>query len=88
MLEKAGKEWDNKSIIGIGEGEIEKFLDGDHGRKPGQTINLFRTVFGNGWYAGKVWSGKRELNPRLRPWQGRTLPLSYSRSAKSLFYLL
>jgi hypothetical protein len=22
------------------------------------------------------------LNPRLRPWQGRTLPLSYSRSAK------
>jgi hypothetical protein len=30
----------------------------------------------------KSWSGKRELNPRLRPWQGRTLPLSYSRSAK------
>ena len=28
-----------------------------------------------------VWSGKRDLNPRLRPWQGRTLPLSYSRSA-------
>ena len=26
------------------------------------------------------WSGRRELNPRLRPWQGRTLPLSYSRS--------
>jgi hypothetical protein len=26
------------------------------------------------------WSGKRDLNPRLRPWQGRTLPLSYSRS--------
>ncbi len=25
------------------------------------------------------WSGKRDLNPRLRPWQGRTLPLSYSR---------
>jgi hypothetical protein len=22
------------------------------------------------------------LNPRLRPWQGRTLPLSYSRSAE------
>ena len=35
-----------------------------------------------------LWSGKRELNPRLRPWQGRTLPLSYSRSAKSSFYLL
>src|SRR5262245_8288468 len=23
------------------------------------------------------WSGKRDSNPRLRPWQGRTLPLSY-----------
>src|ERR671932_438239 len=28
------------------------------------------------------WSGRRDLNPRLRPWQGRTLPLSYSRSRK------
>ena len=27
----------------------------------------------------KLWSGKRDSNPRLRPWQGRTLPLSYSR---------
>src|SRR5712691_8604090 len=27
----------------------------------------------------KFWSGRRDLNPRLRPWQGRTLPLSYSR---------
>ena len=26
------------------------------------------------------WSGKRDLNPRLQPWQGCTLPLSYSRS--------
>ena len=26
------------------------------------------------------WSGRRELNPRLQPWQGCTLPLSYSRS--------
>ncbi len=25
------------------------------------------------------WSGKRDLNPRLQPWQGCTLPLSYSR---------
>src|SRR5580658_9007025 len=31
--------------------------------------------------ATKIWSGRRDLNPRLRPWQGRTLPLSYSRSA-------
>ena len=29
--------------------------------------------------ASRNWSGRRDLNPRLRPWQGRTLPLSYSR---------
>ncbi len=29
------------------------------------------------------WSGKRDSNPRLRPWQGRTLPLSYSRSRRN-----
>ncbi len=28
------------------------------------------------------WSGKRDLNPRLQPWQGCTLPLSYSRPQK------
>ena len=28
----------------------------------------------------KKWSGKRDSNPRLQPWQGCTLPLSYSRS--------
>src|SRR5256885_4833479 len=27
----------------------------------------------------KCWSGKRDSNPRPRPWQGRALPLSYSR---------
>ncbi len=27
------------------------------------------------------WSGRRDLNSRLRPWQGRALPLSYSRVA-------
>src|SRR5215208_6166729 len=32
------------------------------------------------------WSGKRDSNPRLRPWQGRTLPLSYSRSPEPLKY--
>ena len=30
----------------------------------------------------RKWSGKRDSNPRLRPWQGRTLPLSYSRSPR------
>src|ERR1700730_2846540 len=27
-----------------------------------------------------MWSGRRGANPRHRPWQGRALPLSYSRS--------
>src|SRR5712692_8781206 len=27
----------------------------------------------------ECWSGKRDSNPRPRPWQGRALPLSYSR---------
>lgn len=29
---------------------------------------------------GHMWSGRRGSNPRHRPWQGRALPLSYSRS--------
>jgi hypothetical protein len=28
------------------------------------------------------WSGRRDLNPRLQPWQGCTLPLSHSRETK------
>ena len=32
-----------------------------------------------GHAAIKEKSGKRDLNPRLQPWQGCTLPLSYSR---------
>src|SRR5580700_3164705 len=39
---------------------------------------------GNAGSREKLWSGRRDLNPRLRPWQGRTLPLSYSRSASSI----
>src|SRR5437764_5881098 len=27
----------------------------------------------------KGWSGRRDSNPRPRPWQGRALPLSYTR---------
>jgi hypothetical protein len=27
----------------------------------------------------KIWSGRRDSNPRPRPWQGRALPLSYTR---------
>src|SRR6267378_4298977 len=32
------------------------------------------------------WSGRRDLNSRLSPWQGDTLPLSYSRSGNCPFY--
>ncbi len=28
----------------------------------------------------KIWSGKRDSNSRLQPWQGCALPLNYSRS--------
>ena len=31
------------------------------------------------------WSGKRDLNPRHQPWQGCTLPLSYSRPVISIY---
>ena len=27
-----------------------------------------------------IWSGRRDSNPRLQPWQGCALPLSYARS--------
>ena len=47
----------------------------EEGRKP-----RFAPFYGN------LWSGRRDSNPRLRPWQGRTLPLSYSRSARYQFY--
>src|SRR4029453_3031044 len=53
---------------------------------------LWWTSFARGWLAirsslacqaSEGWSGKRDSNPRLRPWQGRTLPLSYSRSRRT-----
>ncbi len=40
-------------------------------KKPGRRPGDFQVV----------WSGRRDLNPRRQPWQGCTLPLSYSRSA-------
>ena len=48
------------------------------GPLPRRATPLRRTTFA--WHQSKGWSGKRDSNPRLRPWQGRTLPLSYSRS--------
>ena len=37
------------------------------------------------WAKSRIWSGKRDLNPRLQPWQGCTLPLSYSRQIQMIF---
>ena len=38
------------------------------------------------WFIIRMkWSGKRDLNPRHQPWQGCTLPLSYSRSVISIY---
>ena len=34
----------------------------------------------------RLWSGRRDLNPRLQPWQGCTLPLSYSRAQQKRVY--
>jgi hypothetical protein len=40
-----------------------------------------RAVLGRDSNSGiRIWSGRRGSNPRHRPWQGRALPLSYSRS--------
>ena len=36
--------------------------------------------------ASKHWSGRRDLNPRRPPWQGGTLPLSYSRRSNGHLY--
>src|SRR5258708_1622663 len=38
-----------------------------------------RVLEGSGCYAREYWSGRRDSNPRPRPWQGRALPLSYTR---------
>ena len=31
-------------------------------------------------YVEKIWSGRRDSNPRPQPWQGCALPLSYARA--------
>jgi hypothetical protein len=46
--------------------------------------NLFLTPFAENRHkvritAMAIWSGRRDSNPRPRPWQGRALPLSYTR---------
>src|SRR3974390_3640440 len=45
-------------------------------------IRAFPAAFFNLWERqlnAKYWSGRRDSNPRPRPWQGRALPLSYTR---------
>ena len=62
------------SALPLGDGAPEKQNGGSsHAEDPPANA---RRVFKR----AKLWSGKRDSNPRLRPWQGRTLPLSYSRS--------
>src|SRR5437588_7934963 len=43
-------------------------------------LTHYRKALAGAGLGPEFWSGRRDLNPRLRPWQGRTLPLSYSRS--------
>src|SRR6266480_5993320 len=47
-----------------------------------QKINdktAFRRPVGSYSDNKEIWSGRRGSNPRPRPWQGRALPLSYTR---------
>ena len=81
------------SALPLGDGAGWNRVRGKSGRVLGPATTAKRGV--NRWRGGKhhrrdhlaactvggSWSGKRDSNPRLRPWQGRTLPLSYSRSS-------
>ena len=55
-------------------------LEATPGFEPGMEI-LQTSALPLGYVALKIWSGKRGSNPRLQPWQGCALPLSYSRSS-------
>jgi hypothetical protein len=41
--------------------------------------NTIKRKKGRRYTPSKVWSGRRDLNPRQLAWEARTLPLSYSR---------
>src|ERR1700753_3268057 len=43
-------------------------------------VSTLRIVWGSVTQAGTFWSGRPGSNRRHLPWQGSTLPLSYSRS--------
>ena len=50
--------------------------DGSYWQQPkDNVVALFRTYD----FIEKIWSGRRDSNPRPQPWQGCALPLSYTR---------
>jgi hypothetical protein len=57
-------------------------------RAPAQYVNFpcgkSPSIGGVSTLKDKHWSGRRGSNPRHRPWQGRALPLSYSRSTNPI----
>jgi integrase len=55
VLEKAGEKWDPMSIKDIAEGEIEDFLDEDHG-VGNKTLSNYKTVLHDFW----TWVVRRE----------------------------
>ena len=61
-----------------------------YGKKNNRVLTAARTLLAFSGRSGSCkpgcitfWSGRRDLNPRLQPWQGCTLPLSYSRGMEA-----
>ncbi len=49
-----------------------------------RTLRVLIPSIGKSCPVGKLWSGRRDSDPRLSPWQGDTLPLSHSRKIFAL----
>ena len=56
--------------------------------KPKSGLGSILSISLYDWIYWIYWSGKRDSNPRLQPWQGCTLPLSYSRIFNKISGLL
>ncbi len=54
------------------------FMEAPPGLEPG--IKVLQTCALPLGYSALIWSGRRDSNPQLSPWQGDTLPLSHFRS--------
>ena len=55
---------------------------------PVNMIFIISQVFVFGFFlCANVWSGRRDSDPRLSPWQGDTLPLSHSRKQRLLYQI-